>query len=137
VHLALTYCSNREKLEALVFELKKTVDVENLNISIHKADLSSPTDISSLIAEVEAEHGRHVEILVANAGYGKRIVNIWDIELEQFETAFNVNLRAPFLLVKGVVDGMRKSRWGRIVFISSIAASGGGINGCRRLARSS
>jgi 3-oxoacyl-[acyl-carrier protein] reductase len=117
-----------------VLELKKTAEAEDLHISIHKVDLSEPSEISNLILEVEAEHGRTVDILVANAGYGKRIVNIWEIELEQFEMAFSVNLRAPFLLVKGVVDGMRKERWGRIVFISSIAASGGGINGCRKLA---
>jgi 3-oxoacyl-[acyl-carrier protein] reductase len=32
--------------------------------------------------------------------------------------------------VKGCVEQMRDQRWGRIVFISSIAAHGGGINGC-------
>ena len=43
----------------------------------------------------------------------------------------DVNLRASFLLVKGVVEGMKSQRFGRIVFISSIAGYGGGINGCR------
>lgn len=42
-----------------------------------------------------------------------------------------INLRAPFLLVKGVVEGMKAQHWGRIIFISSIAAYGAGINGCR------
>lgn len=43
----------------------------------------------------------------------------------------NINLRASFLLVKGVVEGMKAQKWGRIIFVSSIAAYGGGINGCR------
>lgn len=43
------------------------------------------------------------------------------------------NLRASFILVKGVVEHMKAQRWGRIVFMSSIAAYGGGINGCREL----
>lgn len=43
------------------------------------------------------------------------------------------NLRASFILVKGVVEHMKAQRWGRIVFMSSIAAYGGGINGCRKL----
>lgn len=47
----------------------------------------------------------------------------------------NVNLRASFLLVKGVVEGMKAQKWGRIIFVSSIAAYGGGINGCRMLFR--
>lgn len=41
----------------------------------------------------------------------------------------NINLRAPFVLVKGVVNGMKQQRWGRIIFVSSIAAHGGGMNG--------
>ena len=55
-----------------------------------------------------------------------------DIPLEEFEHTLNVNLRAPFLLVQGVVKGMKAQRWGRIVFTSSIAAYGAGINGCRK-----
>jgi 3-oxoacyl-[acyl-carrier protein] reductase len=44
-----------------------------------------------------------------------------------------VNLKASFILVKGVVEGMKAQKWGRIIFMSSIAAYGGGINGCRKL----
>ena len=99
---------------------------------MHKVDLASPIEIEKLLREVKEQHSQPVEILVANAGYGKRIANIWDIELDQFEEAFNVNLRAPFLIVRGVVNGMKAKNWGRIIFVSSIAASGGGINGCRK-----
>ena len=55
-----------------------------------------------------------------------------DIPLEEFQYTLNVNLTASFLLVKGVVEGMKEQKWGRIIFMSSIAASGGGINGCRK-----
>ena len=44
----------------------------------------------------------------------------------------NVNLTASFILVKGVIEGMKAQKWGRIIFMSSIAAYGGGINGCRK-----
>lgn len=54
-----------------------------------------------------------------------------DIPLEEFEYTLNVNLRASFVLVKGVIEGMKAQKWGRIIFMSSIAAYGGGINGCR------
>lgn len=131
VNLALTYSTNREKLQELVLELKKSAPCD-IHVSMHKVDLASPVEIEKLLREVKEQHPQPVEILVANAGYGKRIVNIEDIELDQFEQAFNVNLRAPFLLVKGVVDGMKANNWGRIIFVSSIAASGGGINGCRK-----
>ena len=55
-----------------------------------------------------------------------------DIPLDEFEYTLNVNLRASFVLVKGVVEGMRAQKWGRIIFMSSIAARGGGLNGCRK-----
>lgn len=44
-----------------------------------------------------------------------------------------MNLKASFILVKGVIEGMKAQKWGRIIFMSSIAAYGGGINGCRKL----
>ncbi|PBP19459.1 3-ketoacyl-acyl carrier protein reductase [Diplocarpon rosae] len=87
--------------------------------------------MSRMFDEIQQAHGgRVVDILVSNAGYGKRIVDVWDIPLSEFEYTLNVNLRASFVLVQGVVAGMKAQRWGRIIFMSSIAAHGGGINGC-------
>ncbi|KXT07011.1 hypothetical protein AC578_7207 [Pseudocercospora eumusae] len=134
--LALTYSSNRGSLEALVKDLQPIANGDSdshkktLRISMHKADLSSPEETTQLCEEVQREHGRAVDILVSNAGYGKRIKDVSDIPLSEFEITLNVNLRAPFLLVKGVVDGMKAQKWGRIIFVSSIAAYGGGMNGC-------
>lgn len=54
-----------------------------------------------------------------------------EIPLDEFDRMVQINLRAPFLLVKGVVEGMKAQHWGRIIFISSIAAYGAGINGAR------
>lgn len=95
---------------------------------MHRADLASPDETTRLTEEVQKEHGRAVDILVSNAGYGKRIKDVSEIPLSEFEITLNVNLRAPFLLVKGVVDGMKAQKWGRIIFVSSIAAYGGGMN---------
>lgn len=121
-----------------------------MRISVHKADLSNSDECIRLCEEVEKEHGRSVDILVSNAGHGKRIPDIWlvmlfskilsfmriayekrDISLEEFEYTLKINLTASFILVKNVVEGMKKNNWGRIIFISSIAARGTGINGCR------
>jgi 3-oxoacyl-[acyl-carrier protein] reductase len=100
------------------------------NITIHQADLASVDATVKLCEDVQKDHQRAVDILVSNAGYGKRIRDVSEIPLSEFEHTLNVNLRAPFLLVKGVVDGMKAQKWGRIIFVSSIAAHGGGINGC-------
>lgn len=95
--------------------------------------MGSAEQISNLFEEIKRDHDGHaVDILISNAGYGKRIVDISDIPLEEFDHTLNINLRASFLLVKGCVEGMKQQKWGRIIFISSIAAYGAGLNGCRK-----
>jgi 3-oxoacyl-[acyl-carrier protein] reductase len=128
--LALTYSSSASAVESLVSELRSLNP--SIAISVHQCDVSSPLAITSLFERIAASHPDiPVSILISNAGYGKRITNIWDISLEEFMYMINVNLTASFLLVKGVVEGMKTQRWGRILFVSSIAAYGAGLNGCR------
>ncbi|GAB1212397.1 hypothetical protein ATERTT37_001535 [Aspergillus terreus] len=128
VHLALTYSSNVTAITALVEELKSKY--AGLRFSIHQVDVALAEQIQAMFEQIDREHGQRPDILVSNAGHGKRIPQVWDIPLEEFDYTINVNLRASFILVKGVVEHMKAQRWGRIVFMSSIAGYGGGINGC-------
>ncbi|KAF2843409.1 NAD(P)-binding protein [Patellaria atrata CBS 101060] len=134
VDLALTYSTNQLAIEELVAQIRKEHECERpdagyLRITIHKVDLSSTEETIQLCEDVRKAHGKPVQILFSNAGYGKRIQDIWDIPIEEFDYTLTVNLRASFLLVKGVVEGMKTKQWGRIIFCSSIAAYGAGING--------
>jgi 3-oxoacyl-[acyl-carrier protein] reductase len=91
--------------------------------------MASLEQIVALFPEVQKAHNAPVDILIPNAGYGKRITDIEDIPLEECEHTINVNLRAIFLLVQGVVKNMKAQKWGRTIFTSSIAAYGTSING--------
>lgn len=132
VHLALTYSKNVDSMKKIINDIKSSSpEAAKLRISMHQVDVGVVEEIARMFGEVGEQHeGNVVDILVSNAGYGKRIVDVWDIPLEEFEYTLNVNLRASFVLVKGVIEGMKAQRWGRIIFMSSIAAQGGGINGC-------
>jgi 3-oxoacyl-[acyl-carrier protein] reductase len=121
--------SSLTSIESLVTDLHALNS--DLKISIHKVDVGKKEDIDQMFSEIDTQHGHRPDILISNAGYGKRVTQIWDITLEEFDYTINVNLRASFILVKGCAEYMREQRWGRIVFMSSIAAQGGGINGCR------
>jgi len=83
INLALTYSTNKAAIEELVSSLNsqqenQTTQKEMLRISIHKVDVGVVSDLERLFDEVKREHGgRVVDILVSNAGYGKRIVDIW------------------------------------------------------------
>src|SRR4029077_10372583 len=78
-----------------------------------------------IIAETAGRLGP-VDILVANAGTGTR-ADLDDVDVAAWDHVMAVNLRAPFLLAQAAVPGMRERRFGRIVFLSSVAAYLGGI----------
>ncbi|KAJ5692606.1 hypothetical protein N7462_002029 [Penicillium macrosclerotiorum] len=129
-HLALTYSTNLTSMEKLINSLQSEYAVLKLRISSHQVDVGSADQLEIMFDEIDKVHNQRPDILISNAGYGKRTTNVWDISLEEFDYTLNINLRASFILVKGVVEHMRDQKWGRIVFMSSIAAYGGGINGC-------
>ena len=64
----------------------------------------------------------------ANAGAGR--AQPWEaVSSADFDEATAVNLRAPFLLAQRTLPGMQQRRFGRILFISSVAAFTGGLIG--------
>jgi 3-oxoacyl-[acyl-carrier protein] reductase len=92
-----------------------------------KADLRGVTAPHTLISEVESSLGP-VDVLVSNAGIGRRLA-LEEVTEQDFDETLAVNLRAPFLLAQRVVPKMRERRFGRILFVSSVAAFTGGIVG--------
>ena len=61
-----------------------------------------------------------VDILVNNAAFA-RSTRFPDLSAQEFREALEVNLTAPFLLIKAVLPAMQAQRYGRIVNISSSA----------------
>jgi 3-oxoacyl-[acyl-carrier protein] reductase len=94
---------------------------------LFEADLRDADAPSRLIDAVEAELGP-IDILAANAGLS-RPAPYEDVDAAMFDETLAVNLRAPFLLARRVLPGMRERGYGRILFTSSVAALTGGIIG--------
>jgi 3-oxoacyl-[acyl-carrier protein] reductase len=92
-----------------------------------RADLSRPAAPGELVAAVEDELGP-VSVLVSNAGLGRRQA-LEEITAADFDEMMAVNLRAPFLLAQRTLPGMAARGFGRILFMSSVAAFTGGIVG--------
>jgi 3-oxoacyl-[acyl-carrier protein] reductase len=91
-------------------------------------DLADPDTASRLVASVQAELGP-VDVLIANAGIADSPRGVLDIGLADWERMLSVNLTAPFLLAQCVFGGMCERGFGRIVFVSSVAAYTGGFIG--------
>jgi 3-oxoacyl-[acyl-carrier protein] reductase len=88
-------------------------------------DMADP-DVPRRIAAQASERLGPVDILVANAGTGIRM-DLDDVDVAAWDHDMAVNLRAPFLLAQAVAPHMREQGFGRIVFLSSVAAFLGGI----------
>jgi len=99
------------------------------------ADLSSRDETRGLVdkvfqdSSISAKH-KAVSILVANAGLGRRIRDIQNIEENDWDSVMEVNARSQFVVVKACLPAMRAQSWGRVILVGSIASTGGGINGC-------
>jgi 3-oxoacyl-[acyl-carrier protein] reductase len=119
VHYAKDEDGARRAVEAIESGAGRAVSV--------RADLCYPEAAGELVETVERELGP-VDVLAANAGAG-RVTAYEDVDAALFDETLAVNLRAPFLLARRVLPGMRERRFGRILFTSSVAALTGGIVG--------
>jgi 3-oxoacyl-[acyl-carrier protein] reductase len=91
------------------------------------ADLRAADAPDRLVAEVTTTLGE-IDVLVANAGLSTP-GGYEDIDAAAFDETVAVNLRAPYLLARAVLAGMRSRGFGRVLFMSSVAAFTGGVVG--------
>ena len=117
--IAVGYGSDREGAVALA---------ESLGGVACGGDLGEPGAAERLVDEVEAALGP-VEILIANAGVGSAPTAIQDISDADWDRLVAVNLTAPFQLTRRVLPSMMSRGFGRLVFVSSVAAFTGGVIG--------
>ncbi|ATQ44688.1 SDR family NAD(P)-dependent oxidoreductase [Caulobacter mirabilis] len=113
-----------ERLEALAGEIRLRFGVEALVIP---ADLADP-DAPRVVMEDLAAHGRVVDALVNNAGYGlpgSYADSEWAAQREMLQ----VMLVAPSELAHRVSPGMIQRRFGRIVNVASLAGLAPGSAG--------
>ncbi len=105
-----------EPLEALASELGERAHVLPCNLSEKDAVEALPKQA------VEAMGA--LDILVNNAGITKDNL-FMRMSDEEWESVLNVNLTSTMRLCRGVLRGMMKARWGRIVNISSVVGATG------------
>ena len=105
-----------EPLEALAAELGERAHVLPCNLSDMEAVDALPKQAAEAMGAVD--------ILVNNAGITRDNL-FMRMSDEEWNSVLNVNLTATYKLCKGVMRGMMKARWGRIINISSIVGATG------------
>jgi len=105
-----------DPLEALAGELGARAHVLPCNLGDGEAVAALPKQAAEAMGSVD--------ILVNNAGITRDNL-FMRMSDEEWQAVLNVNLTSTFKLCKGVIRGMMKARWGRIVNISSVVGATG------------
>ena len=105
-----------EPLEVLAAELGERAHVLPCNLSDSAAVAELPKQAIEAMGAVD--------VLVNNAGITRDNL-FMRMSDDEWDSVLQVNLKSAMLLSKGVMRGMMKARWGRIVNISSVVGATG------------
>jgi NAD(P)-dependent dehydrogenase (short-subunit alcohol dehydrogenase family)/Na+/H+-dicarboxylate symporter len=114
-----------ERGAAVAVNVRDRARSENLAASLGGDTLAVPGDIAAPgiaeeIVRMTLERFGRVDILVNNAALALS-TRFPDLTAEEWRSALEVNLTAPFLLTKAVLPAMQAQQYGRIINISSSA----------------
>ncbi len=87
-------------------------------------DVSDVAQVSEAVGKVRETLGP-IDVLVNNAGIVNNIAPLTRMRPEAWERELSVNLSGAFHLIQEVIGAMVERRWGRIINVSSVAATGG------------
>ncbi len=107
----------KDELERLAAEIATSTGHRVLAIG---ADLSRADEVARVAREAADALGP-IDILVANAG-GPPSTLFDSTSDEQYLAAINLNLMASIRLAHACVPSMRARKWGRVLFLTSMAA---------------
>ncbi len=106
--------SSQQKIDDVLAIYKN----EGINAVGYKFDVTNETEVVSNIAAIQREVGL-IDILVNNAGIIKR-TPLEHMEVADFKQVIEVDLVAPFIMSKHVVQGMIERKSGKIINICSM-----------------
>jgi 3-oxoacyl-[acyl-carrier protein] reductase len=116
----INYNKSKEKAE----ELREEISRNGLEADIFQADISKPDEVKALFEFIRKKYER-LDILVNNAGIIKDNL-LLSMELSDWDTVHDVNLRGAFLCTRAAAEMMMTNHSGKIINISSIGAIRGG-----------
>ena len=122
-NVAVNYLQSEEEALSVVRELESS----GSRAHTVRADVSLPDQVKSMVDQVEQNLGP-IDILVNNAGINPSRPFL-ELNIDDWRKTIDTNLTSAFLVSQAVLPSMRQRRWGRLIFISSVAAQTGGVIG--------
>jgi 3-oxoacyl-[acyl-carrier protein] reductase len=123
VRICINYLSSHDQAEEVANQIRS----EKGEAFTVAADVSITEEVDRLIDKVKTRFGE-VDICINNAGVSHRD-ELSRIREDDWDRILRINLKSAFLTTQACLPGMREKQWGRIVFISSVAAQTGGVTG--------
>lgn len=118
---------NGYKVIAVSRDLSKVSDLVSDNVEVYRLDITSQEQIKMFH---EKYKDITLDLLVNNAGGGAGPTQIVNETMDNFKTAYEINVSGPMYLSQLFVSSMQKSKSPTIIFISSLggkfAYPGGG-----------
>lgn len=109
---------NESTLSALTEELNKA----DVKASYHVLDVTNSEQVKATVAKVFEKHNR-IDVVINNAGITRDGMTA-KISDEDWDSVLDINLKAPFLMVKEVFPIMKAQNSGSIINASSVSALG-------------
>ena len=104
-------------------EVVSTIKSNGGNAVALHIDVTNQDSINSCFDAIEKDFST-VDVLINNAGITKD--NIFPrLKQDDWDDVINTNLTGAFRVSQRAVKGMMKNKWGRIIFISSVAGLSG------------
>lgn len=98
---------------------KLSLEFNNKNIQIENVNLNNIKEIKKLIIKIINKFGR-IDFIINNAGISE-ISKIENLNENVFDNLIEINLKAPFWIIKESIPYMKKNNFGKIINISSQA----------------
>lgn len=122
-NVAVNYLNAETEAQSVIKEIEK---IGRRALAV-RADVSQPTGVGHLLKSITSAFGA-IHILVNNAGINPARPFL-ELTLDDWNQTIQTNLTSAFLVSQAVVPAMRHQQWGRLIFISSVAAQTGGVVG--------
>tara|TARA_R100000664_G_scaffold27197_1_gene37741 strand:+ start:10078 stop:10806 length:729 start_codon:yes stop_codon:yes gene_type:complete len=116
-----------EKLELLMSELQKN-NTHKCSILLYQCDLEDNSSIYRMIDRVK-KRCKSIDVLINCAGTFP-INKLENVEIDEYLKCMQINLTAPFILIKEFSKNMVENKWGRIINIASSSAYAGSPRTC-------
>jgi NADP-dependent 3-hydroxy acid dehydrogenase YdfG len=109
---------NGYRVIAVSRNLSKVSELESDNVETYRLDVTQPQEIKAFF---EKYKDITLDLLVNNAGGGASPTRIIDETMDNFKTAYEINVSGPMYLSQLFVPCLKRSKSPTIIFVTSLS----------------